>query len=260
MPPHFLIVDGFNLIRRIFEAGHSDDQDVSGTVASARASLGRALAKHQPTHAAVILENHDRTWRHLLYPDYKGNRSPTPQVLLDGLDAFRQGFAEIGVVATSVPNYEADDIIATLAIAVARHEGRVTILSTDKVFLQFLGPGVTVVDHFNGRSLDAEHVRQKFGVDVDRFVDYLALSGDRSNNIGGVQGIGPKTAVSLLEQYGSLDAMLSAPLDDSAHRKLKQVQENEVEAQRCRQLIRLKTDVEIGDNLRHFRLRQNEAK
>ena len=224
---------------------------MQGLADATAASLVRAFRQHDPTHAAMVLEDHDRTWRHLLYAGYKANRSETPAELIEALPQIRDRIRELGVNSISVPSYEADDVIATLADVVASHKGEVVILSTDKIFLQLLGPNVTVFDHFNGVHFDPRFVRDRYGIEPDQYVDYLALVGDRSNNVQGVTGIGPKSAVQLLTVYPGLDAVLQADADD---RLVNKVQQASAEADLCRMLVSLKRDVALGTNLRSFRL------
>lgn len=273
MQIHFLAVDGFNLIRRIFEARQAQTEaDMPDVIQVAKNSLIRALNRHKPTHAAVILEDHTKTWRHLLYPAYKTNRSPTPPLLLQFLghpeiatsqglsdtqkssghpESFTLAFESAGVRSCSIESYEADDVIATIARRVEEHNGKVTILSTDKIFLQLLSARVVVFDHFNEKSWCDQDVQEKYGVGVVQFVDFLALSGDSSNNIKGVQGVGPKSAIELLNQYGDLSRIFDS---EDETRLVRKVQDNAPDAGRCRQLIQLKTDVELGLNLKSFRL------
>ncbi len=246
-----LAVDGFNLIRRVYEARQaSRPEDMASVIDAARRSLERALNAHAPTHAAVILEDHDRTWRHLLYPDYKGNRGETPSLLIDYLDKFVAAFEQVGVMSCNLPSYEADDVIATMTRVVEHRGGQVVILSTDRIFLQLLNPRVIVFDHFNEQRRDVEFVAADLGLKVDSLIDYLALVGDKSNNVKGVPGIGPKSAVTLLREYGTLDQLLAS---DSEDRLVAKVQDHRDEALRCRQLVTLKTDVELGLNLKTFR-------
>ncbi|MBT4161874.1 MAG: flap endonuclease Xni [Gammaproteobacteria bacterium] len=252
MKVRFLAVDGFNLIRRIFEARHVQSAaDMGSVVDAARSSLQRALGSHNPTHAAVVLEAHDRTWRHLLYTDYKANRSATPELLLSHLDDFSAAFSELKVSTCSVESYEADDVIATIAAVVASHEGSVVILSTDKVYLQMITERVVVCDHFGDRVYGREQVEAQLHIPVSQYTDYLALVGDKSNNVKGVPGIGPKSAVELLQKFETLELILSSDVDDKL---VKKVQGAADEARRCRQLVQLKTDVELGRNLKSFRL------
>ena len=138
-----LLIDGFNLVRRLYEARpHGDEPVQEEVITSASQSLRRALREHQPSHVCCIFDSHDKTWRHELYPDYKANRKPTPQPLLDAIPQFEDAFLELGVKSITVPTYEADDVIATLAKGISGRGGKVTILSTDKNFLQLLDDGV----------------------------------------------------------------------------------------------------------------------
>lgn len=262
MPIRFLVIDGFNLIRRIYEArihkekhqGESSSvsgEDMKQVVEAAKSSLARALNTHQPTHAAVVMEQHDKTWRHLLYPEYKANRSETPPMLMSKLPQFEAAFAELGVRSFGVESYEADDVVATLAAVVAKNNGEVVILSTDKIYLQLVNDKVIVYDHFADQRCDRNYIKEKYGIVQAQYIDYLALVGANSNNIKGVQGIGPKSAISMLAEYASLDRILSA---QPASTMLKKVSTGRSNAIRSRQLVTLKTDVELGQNLKSFRL------
>lgn len=266
-----LLIDGFNLIRRIYEAGYGRtaasesaeidqstiDSAIEHIVSSTSASVTRALAKHKPTHACCVLESHNKTWRHLLYPQYKADRKETPSPLLANLDKFEQAFLLLGVKCIALESYEADDVIATLAHGIAAAKGRSIILSTDKSFLQLLGEGVRVFDHFNDRELTSAYVSDKFAVEVDQLVDYWALAGDRGNYIKGVSGIGDKSAARLLKEHGSLDAMLKS---ESLDKKLVSIQEEKAVALRCKLLVTLNTEVELGTNLKELRYIPSEHK
>ena len=122
--------------------------------------------------------------------------------------------------------------------------------------LQLVGEGVCVFDHFNEVGWDAGAVSEKFGVPVSRYIDYLSLVGDTSNNIKGVQGVGPKTAVKLLSDYPDLEAILG---DEEAGTAAQKVIAAAREARQARQLVTLKTDVELGLNLRSLRYTANPS-
>ena len=262
MSIRFLAVDGFNLIRRIYEAritrhrnpdeaSEVSDQEMTDVIEAAKSSLTRALNKHQPTHGAVVMEHHDKTWRHLLYPAYKANRSATPPSLLANLEAFAAAFNELGVSSFAVDSYEADDVIATVATVVADHEGEVIILSTDKIYLQLVSSRVIVYDHFADKACDTAYVETRYDIRQGQYIDYLSLVGDKSNNVKGVQGIGPKSAAAMLSEFGSLDRILAV---EPLSAMLKKVSVSCSDALRSRQLVTLKTDVELGQNLKSFRL------
>ncbi len=244
-----LLIDAFNLIRRIFEA--RSGSDLESVISASKQSSQRALREHEPTHVVMVFEKHDRTWRHLLYKNYKANRSPAPEVLLGGVDEFVAGFKEIDINSFALDSYEADDVIATFASGVANTNNQAIILSSDKMYLQLLSAHIKVADHFSHRFLEQSDVEKRYGVGVGQLTDYWALVGDGSNNIKGVPGIGPKTAVKLLDQYGSLDRILSERRENKV---LDKIHQNEQLAIRCKQLVTLKTDVELGTNLRSFRM------
>ena len=262
MPISFLVIDGFNMIRRIYEArihkenhqdksSHVSKEDAKQVVEAAKSSLARALKEHQPTHAAVVMEQHDKTWRHLLYPEYKANRSETPPMLINNRSEFAAAFAALGVQSFGIDSYEADDVVATLATVVANNHGEVVILSTDKIYLQLVKDKVIVYDHFANKRCDRNYIKEKYGIAQEQYIDYLALVGANSNNIKGVQGIGPKSAKTLLAEHASLDRILAA---QPASTMLKKVSTGKSDALRSRQLVTLKTNVELGQNLKSFRL------
>jgi len=252
MENQLLLVDGFNLVRRIYEAGPGDDLD--GLSRSCNQSLQRALGEHRPTHCAIVFDSHDDTWRHRLYSDYKADRKPTPQFLLDHLVDLMLSFKAIGFASLICESYEADDVIATMARAIGEGHGEVKILSTDSAFLQLLQPHIRVFDHFKHRELDEVHVNTKFGVTHTQLIDFWAIAGDRSNYIKGVPGVGDKGAARLLGLHGTLEAMLEIDPARVTDKPLAKVQEHRLLALRCQQLVTLKQDVEVGVKLRDFRL------
>jgi len=250
-----LLVDGFNLVRRLYEARPHDGEAVEQEViTSAAQSLKRALREHKPSHVCCVFDSHEKTWRHLLYPDYKANRKPTPQPLLDAIPQFEGAFLELGVQSLCVPGYEADDVIATLAKGISKKAGDVTILSTDKNFLQLLDDHVIVYNHFNEKEYSRNWVKEKYGVRHDQLIDFWALTGDSTTNIKGVPKIGPKTAQQLIDNFGSLDPLLDNPPEGTTGERLKTHRQD---ADICRQLVQLKTDVEVGVNLKQLRYFSN---
>ncbi|MFT4797688.1 MAG: protein Xni [Candidatus Azotimanducaceae bacterium] len=245
MAQKVLLVDAFNLVRRIFEArgGIAGDE----FMLSCRQSLQRSLQEIEPSHGLVVWDSHGVTWRHLLDDRYKANREPTPEVLMSLVPELTRQFSELGILSLMVTDYEADDVIATLAVGIAANQGETVIVSTDKMFFQLLMPGIQIYHHFDRRYVEIAEVRDRFGLEINQLVDYWALSGDNSNNIKGITGIGKKTATALLQEYGSIEAMLQ---DQS----LKKLQADPGQATRCQQLVELKRDVVLGVNLKDYRL------
>lgn len=246
-----LLIDAFNLVRRIYEARPDSGEYIQDVVDAAVRSAQRALREHRPSHACIAFDSHDRTWRHLLYAEYKANRKPTPAPLMAAVPTLMAAFEEIGVASLKVDNYEADDQIATMARVVADAGGEAIVLSTDRMFQQLLGPGIRVINHFDGHEFGPVEVRDRYGVDVAQLTDFWAMAGDTSNNIKGVPRVGAKTAAQLLVEYGTLEDILRT---EDGNTSVERVRAAGDVVQRCKQLVTLKTDVVLGTNLRKFRL------
>jgi protein Xni len=195
----------------------------------------------------VVWDSSEPTWRQLLDDRYKANRDPTPPVLVKLIPELSQRFQGFGVPSLTIENYEADDVIATLAAGVASNHGEAVILSTDKMFYPLLDQGVRIYHQFDRHFVNVDAVQARFGLRIDQLVDYWALSGDNSNNIKGVPGVGKKTATDLLKSHGDLETLLQQP-------DIKKLADAADEARRCQQLVRLKQDVALGINLKDFRL------
>ena len=254
MKIRFLIIDGLNLIRRVYAAMPGDDgpDRVDDARLSCVQSLQRALRECRPTHTVCVFEGEGPGWRHHLYEDYKAHRSPMPEALHTGLPNFKTAFLEIGVPSVSFPTLEADDVIATIAVKAAARQGLVTILSTDKIFIQLLSDNIIIRDHFQKRNLDRSYVMNKYGVSPDRFVNLLALTGDSTNNITGIPSVGSKTAARLLSQFETLDNVLSSAYVIPG--KLGEaIRTYADDARRAGQLSQLRTDLELGLNLKSLR-------
>ena len=167
-----LLIDGFNLIRRIYaavpepEQGADDktrQQHIQGIISSISGSVTRALRFHQPTHCVIVFEQSGRTWRHRLFPDYKKKRSAMPTPLADAMNEIRQTLKKRGVASFEFTGFEADDVIATMASKIALSKGEVIILSTDRNHCQLLNDYIRVYDHFGQRYLDREVIFKRFG-------------------------------------------------------------------------------------------------
>lgn len=256
MPVRFLIVDALNLIRRVYSATpeSASPQHFGEALQATVQSLRRALRDAAPTHAAAVFDGDEPTWRHELYPDYKAGRKPMPEPLKAGLDRYRAAFQDLGVESVGQSDLEADDVAATLATKVAEREGDSVILSSDQMYCQLISERITVRHHFDKRDLDRAYVVAKFGVEPELLVDFWALAGNPSTHIPGVRGIGPKTAASLLEQHGSLEAVLAASATITG-RLGERLRSGIDQARLSRRLAGLRRDLRLGWNLKQFRVK-----
>jgi DNA polymerase-1 len=243
-----LIIDALNMIRRIHEAIADTDGDdkVADTINSSLRSFKRALNTHQPTHAVAVFDHGGRTWKHDLYAAYQAGRKPMPQALRDGLLILQQSLRDMGLHWIAIEGIEADDAIAALVEKWCRYSAeQVTILSTDKDFLQLLNDQVRIYDHFKDAWRDAAYVQEKFGVKPSQMGDLLALMGDAVDGVPGVDKIGRKTAATLLRIHGHLDRLISNADKVSGQVGVNLRKGIEV-ARLSRRLVSFKTDVPLG--------------
>ncbi|WP_207063318.1 flap endonuclease Xni [Motiliproteus sp. SC1-56] len=255
--PHLLLVDALNLIRRIHAAVPGDGEAaMEGALTSAGQAVGRLLSRFQPSHGVCAFDGWEKSWRHQAYPEYKAGRKPMPDDLKQGMERFHALFRYKGLTSLTYVDLEADDILATLAMKTLSRGGRVTLVSTDKGFAQLLGgdyPDLLIWDHFARQAVDRDFVVRRFGVEPGQLADYLALCGDTTNHIRGVDGIGAKTAAKLLAEYGNLET-LYAHLEELPKGQAAKLQGTRNWALQARHLVRLRTDLELDCRLKAFRL------
>ena len=206
-----ILIDGSSWLYRAFHALPpltAPDGSDTGAVYGMGNMLRRLLKDHAPERIAVIFDPRGKTFRHEIYADYKANRPPTPPELASQFPLIRELLATMAIPTLQIDGVEADDVIGTLAVN-ARDRGlEVLVVTGDKDMAQLVDDRVKLLDTMKQRTLDADGVAEKFGVSPEQIIDYLALVGDSSDNIPGIQGVGPKTAAKWLTQYESLDALI----------------------------------------------------
>jgi len=165
------------------------------------------LNEYKPEEMAVAFDLPDKTFRKEMYESYKANRAQPPDDLIAQIPWIKKATELLGIPQFEAAGYEADDIIGTLATRFAQQGREIVIVSSDKDLLQLVNGGVSVLRQTpQGNQLyTAKEVEERFGVKPDQMIDYLALTGDSSDNIPGVPGIGDKTAKDLMQQFGSLE-------------------------------------------------------
>ncbi len=163
-----------------------------------------------PTHLAVILDKGSHTFRNDMYDQYKANRPPAPEDLVQQFPMIRDATRAFSLPCIEEEGFEADDIIASYTKAAVAAGWHVTIVSSDKDLMQLIQPGVDMYDTMKNERRGPDYVMGKFGVQPDQLGDVLALMGDSVDNVPGVPGIGPKTAAKLITEYGGLEAALEA--------------------------------------------------
>ncbi|NCO86436.1 MAG: DNA polymerase I [Rhodobacterales bacterium] len=201
-----------------------------------------------PTHIAVIFDHSAKTFRNALYPLYKANRPELPEDLRPQFPLTRQATRAFNVACIEIENYEADDIIATLARQAVEAGGRVTIISSDKDLMQLVGDAVQMRDPMKDKVIDRDGVIEKFGVGPERVVDVQALAGDSVDNVPGAPGIGIKTAALLINEFGDLESLLARAGEIRQDKRRQTLIDNADQIRLSKQLVQLdaQTPLDFG--------------
>jgi protein Xni len=268
---HLVLIDALNLIRRIYAvqerpfvqsknqldgelAEKTQQQVLFNTQQACNKALENILGYQQASHALAVFDSQNPCWRYTLYPDYKKGRKKMSPFLANELPNIQDSFFKLGVDSLLSEEDEADDLIATLATKMALHGQNVTIVSTDKGFLSLLSPNIHIYDYFNRRYLDEDYVKEKFDIKPTQLVDLWTLTGDNTNKIPGVAGIGQITAANLLNEYTSLNAILTS--NDLKLSLKEKLDASEEQIELSRKLLTLKQNIPLGFNLKDIRLKQ----
>ena len=213
MPERLILVDASSLIYRAYFAIPANFTTSAGLHTNAiygfATMFRKVLAGRQPERGAVVFDTPGRSHRAEKYPDYKAQRPPMDYELREQLEWIDKLVEAHQFPRVRVPGYEADDVIGTLTKRALAANMEVFIISGDKDFAQLISDRVRMVDTLRDVTYDPELVRKKWGVLPEKFVDLLALMGDKVDNIPGVPGIGQKTAQKLLDDYGDLAGVLA---------------------------------------------------
>jgi len=210
--PHLALIDGPNYVFRAFHAIRqlTNSKGLPTNAVFGYVQMLRSVLKElKPTHVAVAFDPKGGTFRNDEYADYKAHRPPMPEELSIQWPYVWEVTKAFRLPLLCIDNYEADDVIATLARQAEQKGWDVTIVSSDKDLMQLVSQRIHMLDTMKARRFDAAAVTEKWGVDPTRLLDLLALAGDASDNIPGVPGIGPKTAAELVSTYGDLESVLA---------------------------------------------------
>lgn len=208
----FILVDGSSYLYRAFHAMPSLTNSKgfpTGAVYGVINMLRKLLSDYEPDSIAVVFDDKGKTFRDELYPQYKANRKAMPEELIPQIEPIHNIIRAMGLPILMETGVEADDVIGTLAKEAARHEIHTLISTGDKDLAQLVDSHITLVNTMTNTMLDIDGVTEKFGIPPECIIDYLALVGDTSDNIPGIPQVGPKTAVKWLQQYGSLDNIVT---------------------------------------------------
>ncbi len=208
-----LLVDGSSYLYRAYHALpdlRGPGGVPTGAIHGMVAMMNRAVQDVKPALAVCVFDAKGKTFRDDLYAEYKAQRSPMPEPLVEQIEPIHEVVKLLGWPVLMVPNVEADDVIGTLSELAAKAGQPVVISTGDKDLAQLVNAHVTLMNTMSNEKLDVQGVTEKFGVPPDRIVDYLTLMGDAVDNVPGVEKVGPKTAAKWIAEHGSLDGVMAA--------------------------------------------------
>jgi DNA polymerase-1 len=216
--------------------------------------LQKVMREEQPDYVVIVWDSPGRKRRDALYADYKANRDAMPDDLRVQFADIRRVVDAYGLLGVEHAGEEADDVIATL-VRLARPEGiEVAIVSSDRDLMQLVGDGVVMLDTMRDRRIGPDEVVERFGVSPEAMLDFRALTGDSSDNIPGVKGIGEKGAAQLLAEYGSLDALLEHASEVKGKRPREALLAHADDARLSRELSRMNDELPIDVDWERARL------
>lgn len=270
------LVDASSYIFRAYYAIQGDMRAPDGTPTHATYGflqmIQSLLDMHRVQHCALVWDRKEKGFRHELFPEYKANRSAPPEDLGLQLMNARAAADLLGFPQLDAPGFEADDILAAL---VHKHpDDPFVIVTADKDLLQLVGPNVWCLDTLKRKWSNRDEAIEKFGVPPESVPDVQALCGDSVDNIPGVPGVGPKTAAELIQQFQSLDNVLTEaekrwarvqadpkaklPTDALKGKRLELVATHVADARMSLQLVRLRADAPVPDSLSIFEVRASK--
>lgn len=264
---HLHLIDGSAFIFRAYHALPPLTRKSDGLPIGAVAGFCNMLHRYvegntgpdAPTHVAVIFDKGSHTFRNDMYDKYKANREAMPEDLRPQIPLTRTATEAFNIACKEKEGFEADDIIATLAVQARAAGGRCTIISSDKDLMQLVGGGVEMLDAMKNKSIDRDGVFEKFGVYPDRVVDVQALAGDSVDNVPGAPGIGIKTAALLINEYGDLDALLERAGEIKQPKRRQTLIDHADQIRLSRDLVKLDENTPLDFTLEDLEVRDPDA-
>jgi len=264
---HFYLIDGSGYIFRAYYAlpplSRKSDGLPTGAVSGFCSMLFKLLedsrsddSTHRPTHFAVIFDAARKNFRNDIYSEYKANRSEAPEDLAPQFEYIRKSVEAFNLPSIELSNYEADDLIATYTKQIIKIGAKVTVISSDKDLMQLVSDKVRLYDPMKSKVLGEKEVVEKFGVKPNQVIDVQSLAGDSSDNIPGVPGIGIKTASEPINKYKTLDVLLKKADEIPQNKRRETLLANKDKALLSRQLVTLKDDVPVKDELSSLLLKE----
>ena len=214
----FILIDGSSYLFRAYHALPplvSSKGQPTGAIYGVMNMIKKLMTSHEHDYFAVVFDPKGKTFRHTLFPEYKANRTKMPDELRVQIEPLFELIKAMGLPLIIQDGVEADDVIGTLAVYAEKHGIKTLVSTMDKDMAQLVNENITLINTMSDRLLDVKGVKEKFGVEPNQMIDYLALMGDTSDNVPGIPKVGPKTAANWLEKYHSLDNIIKHANDIS---------------------------------------------
>ena len=260
--PTLLLIDGHSLAFRAFYALNpsnfrTPDGQHTNAVHGFISMLLNLLEGEKPTHLAVAFDISGPSFRAIEYPEYKGNRGETPEEFFGQTELLEEAMKAMNITTLTKKDYEADDILASLADQAAEAGYKVLVVSGDRDTFQLIGENTTILYPIKGvmnlARMDDAAVVEKYGIHAKQYPDLAALVGETSDNLPGIPGVGPKTAAKWLQTYDNLDTVLKKA-DEIQGKVGESLRENASLATRNRRLNHLVRDLDLGLDFESLRL------
>ena len=260
------LVDGSGFIfRAYFAMAYSRQKPMTnpdGVPVSAVFGFTNMLLKllndyHAP-YMAVVFDTKKKTFRNDIYPEYKANRDAPPDDLVPQFPLVRDATRAFDIPALELDGYEADDLIATYCRLAKEQGKKVVIVSSDKDLMQLIDEDVRLLDPMKNKFMGLKDVEEKFGVTPDKVIDVQSLTGDSVDNVPGVPGIGPKTASQLINEYGSLEALLDRAGEIKQNKRRESLIEYRAQAEISKKLVALDANVPVPVGLEELKTHDPE--
>ena len=246
-----ILVDGSSFLFRAFFALPpltAQDGTPTGALHGVVNMLEKMRREYQPEHMAVVFDAPGKTFRDAIDPQYKANRPPLPDDLRAQIEPTHQLVAALGYPLLCEPGVEADDVIGTLMHQARQTNRSVLVATADKDFAQLVSENVHLYNSMTGKRTDIAAVNERYGISPEQFRDFLALVGDKVDNIPGVPGCGEKTAAKWLQKYGDLDNLI-AHADEIKGKIGEKLRANLEQLETSRQLVTIRTDCALTHSL-----------
>ena len=263
---HLHLIDGSAFIFRAYHALPPLTRKSDGMPVGAVSGFCNMLQRYvednvggDVTHVAVIFDKGSHTFRNEMYDQYKANREAMPEDLRPQMPLTRDATRAFNIACEEIEGFEADDIIATLAVQARDAGGCCTIISSDKDMMQLVGGGVVMMDAMKGNKIiDVEAVEEKFGVGPNRVIDVQALAGDTADNVPGAPGIGIKTAALLINEYGDLETLLDRAAEIKQPKRRETLIDNRAQIELSKRLVTLDDKMDLPFTLDDLEVRVSD--